>query len=96
MSRRNRSADAAVTAFFLTAGWLIVSWCFILACGAVLIPYTIETWAAWFGHAVVIEWWKGLLIGIIVGVILRTGMVYLAVTTALITWLLALCGFTGF
>lgn len=96
MSRRNRSADAAVSAFILTAGWLIISWGFILACGVLLIPYTIETWAAWLGHAVVIEWWKGLLIGIVVGVVLRTGMVYFAVSTALITWLFAFFGFTGF
>lgn len=96
MSRRNRSADAAVSAFILTAGWLIISWGFILACGAWLIPYSIETWAAWIGHSVVIEWWKGLMIGIIVGIILRRGIIWLAVSSALITWLFAFCGFTGF
>lgn len=93
---RRRNADAAVTAFLLTAGWLIISWGFILACGTLLIPYSIETWAGWIGHAVVIEWWKGLLIGIIVGIILRTGMVWLAVSSAVITWLFMFCGFTGF
>jgi len=93
---RNRSADAAVTAFILVAIKLIVMWGFIIACGAIFIPYAIETWAAWLGHAVAIQWWKGLLIGIVLGIITRRGIIWIAVSSAVITWLVGFCGFTGF
>lgn len=93
---RHRSSDAAVTAgaiFFLR---IFIIWGFIIACGALLIPYSIETWAIWLGHSVVIEWWKGLMIGIIVGIILRRGIIWLAISTALVTWAFSFFGFTGF
>lgn len=92
----SRSADAAVTGVVLVLLRLILVWGGILLCGAVLIPYTVETWFAWFGHCIVVEWWKGLLIGIIVGFILRRGVIWLAVSTALVTWVFAFFGFTGF
>lgn len=92
----SRNADAAVTAFILVMLRLIFVWGGILLCGAVFIPYTIETWAAWLGHVVVIEWWKGLLIGFVAGFILRQGIIWLAISTALVTWVFAFFGFTGF
>lgn len=92
----SRNADAAVTAVVLSVLGFLVLWGFVVVCGAWLIPYSVETWAAWLGHTVVIEWWKGLLIGLIAGILLRRGILWVAVTSALITWLVALCGFTGF
>ena len=92
----SRNADAAVTAVVLSVLGFLVLWGFVFLCGALLIPYSVETWAGWLGHAVEIQWWKGLLIGIIAGIILHRGILWVAVTSALITWLVALCGFTGF
>lgn len=92
----SRNADAAVTAVVLSVLGFLVLWGFVFVCGAWLIPYSVETWAAWLGHTVVIQWWKGLLIGFIAGILLRRGILWVAVTSALITWLVALCGFTGF
>lgn len=86
------------TGFVLSAGliWILFVIGIVLWAGAVLVPYTIETWAAWAGHAVTIEWWKGIIIGLIGGIITRTGIIYIAVVCALITWAFELCNFTGF
>lgn len=94
--RNKHSADAAITAAVVGLAWVVFVIGIVLLAGAVLVPYTVETWAAWLGHTVVIQWWKGIIIGVIGGIITRTGIVYIAITCALITWLMQLCGFTGF
>ncbi|MNI82963.1 hypothetical protein D3C73_1397270 [compost metagenome] len=95
MSRRNNNADAAVTAVVLFGFKLLWMYGLIILSGIFLVPYVIETWAAWFGHAITIEWWKGLLIGLVAGIITGRGIVWFGVMAALVTWLVALCGFTG-
>lgn len=91
--RRSNGTGIVVTGGFI---WLIVVILLVLWAGAVLIPYTVETWAGWLGHSVFIEWWKGIIIGIIGGIITRTGIMYIAIVCALITWAFELCNFTGF
>lgn len=92
---RNRNADAAVTAVVLVGLKLLWMYGLIIISGIVLVPYVIETWAAWFHHPVVIEWWKGLVIGILAGIITGRGIVWFGISAALVTWIFALCGFVG-
>lgn len=84
--------------FIVSAGmiWIAFIIAVVLWAGAVLVPYTVETWAMWLGHPITIEWWKGMIIGFIGGLITRTGIVYIAIVCALVTWAFELCNFTGF
>ena len=80
----------------LSIVWLLIVVAILAWCSAVLIPYTVESWAGWLGHAVKIAWWQGLIVGLIAGMVTRTGIVYLSIVCALITWAFEICGFTGF
>ena len=51
-----------------------------LLIGAILWPYSIETWAAYFGKVVSIPWYAGCILGII------PGLGQLSIPAALVTW----------
>ena len=90
--RRSNGTGLVVSAGLI---WVLFVIGIVLWAGAVLVPYTIETWAGWLGYAVTIEWWKGIILGLIGGIITRTGIIYIAVVCALITYAFELCNFTG-
>lgn len=76
--------------------WLLVVIGIIAWCSAVLIPYTVESWTGWLGYVVKIDWWQGLVVGLIAGLVTRSGIVYLSIVCALITYAFEICNFTGF
>lgn len=65
-------------------------------CAIVFVPYVIETWGTWMGYHPVIEWWKGVLIYLALGLFTRVASIYTVSAAALITGLFELCGFAGF
>lgn len=65
-------------------------------CAVVFVPYVIETWGAWMGYHLVIEWWKGILIYVAFGLLTRYASIYTVSAAALITWVFAASGFVGF
>lgn len=70
---------------FKLGGLTLLIWCLICAAiGALLWPYTINTWLIFFGKAPVITWWHGAIMGFlpILGPV--------TVGSALVTWLLML------
>lgn len=67
-----------------------------LVCAVVFVPYVIETWGTWMGYHPVIEWWKGILIYLVLGLFTRYASICTVTFAAIITGLFQLCGFAGF
>lgn len=63
---------------------ILIVWLLCVALGAVLWPYTINTWLTILGKPPTVEWWHGLILGIL------PVFSQLTIPAAVVTWVLVL------
>lgn len=97
-SKSPRKSNTGAIAGLIGLGFLWVAFVFaaVIAIGAWLMPYTIETWSQWFGHPISVQWWEGLLVAFALALLTRAGVAYIAIVCGLITAGFQFFGFTGF